>query len=135
MFASVKQIYAILLSVWISLISFFPKTDVCYLFDFGTLAEHYEEHRQNENIDFWQFLCLHYTHTEHQKQDQNHKKLPFHHQHAECVGSIILPVADFEINQKVFPIAQAKNYSAWQSFYCFQPTNENFQPPRQRQNA
>jgi hypothetical protein len=131
----VKQIYAILLSVWISLISFFPKTDTSYLWDFSNLLKHFQEHQNKENIDFWQFLWLHYADTEHPKQDQNHKKLPFHHQHAECVGSIILPVADFEINQKVFPIAQAKNYSAWQSFYCFQPTNENFQPPRQRQNA
>lgn len=125
-----KQYVAILLSFWIVFISLFPKADTCYLFDFGTLAEHFEEHQAHENLDFWQFLWLHYAQTEHRNQDQNHKHLPFQHHHAECVSLIMLSHLSFEIKNPIQPIAQVKNYLDWQSFYHFQIADENFQPPR-----
>ncbi|GAB4127527.1 MAG: hypothetical protein OHK0045_17230 [Raineya sp.] len=112
------------------LISFFPKTDTCYLFDFGTLAEHFQEHQKQENIDFWQFLWLHYAHTEHQNQDHKHKNLPLQHHHAECVSVVVQPTITLEVRKQYLPAIQVQNYIYWQSFYQFQLTNENFQPPR-----
>lgn len=126
-----KSNSAIFLSLWITLISFFPKTDTCHLLDFGVLAEHFQEHRQKDSINIWQFLWLHYAHTEHRKQDQNHKQLPLQHHHAECISLIIYPNASFEINHTpIIPTIQAPSYISWQSFYYFQLTKENFQPPR-----
>lgn len=112
------------------LISFFPKTDASYLLDLETLANHYQEHRKQEPIDFWHFLWLHYAHTEHQNQDQNHKQLPLQHHHTECVSLIIISAPAFEIKNNPQTTLQVPNYFDWQSFYHFQLTKEDFQPPR-----
>jgi hypothetical protein len=125
-----KQCVAILLSLWIGLISFFPKTDASYLLDFETLANHFQEHQKRDNIDFWQFLWLHYARTEHQTQDQNHKQLPLQHHHTECVSLTIIATPTFEIKNDPQVAIEIQNYLDWQSFYHFQLTKEDFQPPR-----
>lgn len=124
-----KQYAAILLSIWVMLISFFPKADSRYLSDFSTLFKHFQEHQAQEGIDFWQFLRLHYSHTKHQSQDENHRKLPLQHHHAECVSFIVV-YPFFEINNSPQKPLHIRNYTDWQSFYHFQLTDENFQPPR-----
>lgn len=129
-FAFMKEIVTILLSLWISLTAFLPKSDIHYLGDMSNLLKHFQEHQAQENLDFWQFLWLHYANTRHQKQDQNHKHLPLHHHHAECVSLIVLPYTSFEIQKQIQPINQIKNYLDWQSFYRFQLTKEDVQPPR-----
>ncbi len=126
-----KQIATILLSLWISLTAFLPKSDTHYLGDMSNLLKHFAEHQRQENISFWQFLWLHYTHTEHQKQDsKKHKNLPLQCHHTECASLIILSHTSFEIQKQIQPINQIKNYLDWQSFYHFQIADESFQPPR-----
>ena len=112
------------------LISFLPKTDTSYLFDFEALVEHFQEHNKKENIDFWRFFLLHYTQHQHKTKDESHKQLPLQHHHVECVSFIVLPNPYFAMNTPIAAIAERQNYIIWQSFYCFQLSNENFQPPR-----
>lgn len=129
-FAFVKHIATILLSLWISLTAFLPKSDTHCLGDMGNLLKHFAEHQRQENISFWQFLWLHYTHTEHQKQDQKHKNLPFHHLHAECVHLAVLSFVYLEIIPYNPPTPLKEKYFDCPTFYHFQPIDESFQPPK-----
>ncbi|MCS6794693.1 MAG: hypothetical protein NZ516_01905 [Raineya sp.] len=125
-----KRLASILFAVWITLTGFFPKADTDYLADIGSLISHFQEHTQQENISFWHFLWLHYTQTEHQKQDHKHRNLPFHHSHAECSHVAILPVSNLEFLPCFLSLPIEKNYFDLPSLYCFQFIDENFQPPR-----
>lgn len=49
---------------------------VVELFKLPALMEHFEQHQlQNETLNFWDFLILHYAHSN--SEEKEHQKLPF----------------------------------------------------------
>jgi hypothetical protein len=114
------------------IISLFPKTDVCHLVDIPTLVEHYQEHQTQKEISFWQFITMHYTHSEHQKEEPSkHKHLPLQHHHVECCSILVLEAKTFNLywinKQSVEKIIVFANT---QDLYYFQPLKGIFQPPK-----
>lgn len=127
-----KHLSIILLSLWMTIISLFPKTDVCYLVDMPTLVEHYQEHQKTDNLSFWQFIVMHYTHSEHKSQEhEKHKHLPFQHHHVECCSVLVLETKSLQIHRSYsLSIEKTLIFPNRQDLYHYQPLKGIFQPPK-----
>ena len=78
-----KQFLTHILSLYFLAISFLPNNGVVELFKAGNLVRHFAHHQtvHKENINFLEFLVLHYLDTEHLKKDAHeHTDLPFQNQ-------------------------------------------------------
>lgn len=114
------------------IISLFPKTDVCHLVDIPTLMEHYQEHQTQKPVSFWQFIVMHYTQSDHKKEEPSkHKHLPFQHHHVECCSILALESRSLQISYIYNKsIEQIQNFPNTQDLYYFQPLKGIFQPPK-----
>jgi hypothetical protein len=75
-----KKLLTYILSLYFLAISLLPNSGVVELFKAGNLVKHFTHHQveHQENINFIEFLVLHYLDREHQKKDAHeHTDLPF----------------------------------------------------------
>lgn len=121
---------AILLSCWLSLLSFFPKTDFQHIADISFLIQHYQEHQQSQAISFWEYLVIHYTQNPHSKEEKHkHKQLPLQHQHLDFQASFTVPELPI-LNLPTFYPQHKRFFSERKHFYHFTNLKGIFQPPK-----
>lgn len=99
------------LALWLMLLALLPGMDGRELTKLGTLAAHYQEHRnENQQLDWWAYLALHYLDAEHQAEhrQENPCNLPFHQAHA--AAPVMLPAVGLVLRSLVVPLrAQHQN--------------------------
>jgi len=86
------------LALWLMLLALLPGMDGRELAKLGTLAAHYQEHRsENQTLDWWSYLALHYLDAEHQQEHRQEKpcNLPFHQAHV--AAPVVLPPVGIEL--------------------------------------
>jgi hypothetical protein len=86
------------LALWLALLALVPGMDGRELTKLSTLAAHYQEHRnENQQLDWWGYLALHYLDAEHQAEhrQENPCNLPFHQAHA--AAPVMLPSVGIEL--------------------------------------
>lgn len=85
-----KKLLTYILCLHFLAISFLPSGGVVELFKAGNLLKHFTHHQveHGENINFIEFLVLHYLNEEHQKKDfHEHTDLPFQNQGSHAFTS------------------------------------------------
>ncbi|MBK9196595.1 MAG: hypothetical protein IPO17_16745 [Flavobacteriales bacterium] len=100
--------YALMLHV---LLSTWAPGGLAELFRLPSLGDHYAEHfaESGGTMSWADFLVLHYTDPEHQRQDpSHHESLPFHHP-VLASPSYVAPVAStFAVQLEELPVGQAR---------------------------
>lgn len=72
----IKKIVIIFFSLQVG----FSNSILFEVFTIPYLIEHYKEHSDSNAVDFVEFIKLHYSETEHQKEhNSKHDSLPFYH--------------------------------------------------------
>lgn len=134
-----KKLLTHILLLYFLAINFLPNGGVVELFKAGNLLRHFTHHQvvHVENINFIEFLVLHYLDTEHQKKDAHeHADLPFQNQgnlaFTTGLSFVFLPPHHFSWNFNVYSIQNIVNQgvsnqnSILSSFHL-----SIWQPPRQ----
>ncbi|SFF36409.1 hypothetical protein [Thermoflexibacter ruber] len=131
-----KKFFALVLSLHFLAISFLPNDGVLELFKVSHLIKHFTHHQvvHQEDIDFLEFLTLHYLDPVHQQKDAHeHTDLPFQSsvQHISHVHFVFLPPPSFAWSMEWEDFPTIKSYkTTYQESYFSAFHLSIWQPPR-----
>ncbi|MCX8081117.1 MAG: hypothetical protein N3F09_07780 [Bacteroidia bacterium] len=95
------------------------------------LIDHYYEHLEKNNLDFIDFLSLHYNNPIHEKSNEEHHHLPLKHDNECCLLSVKIHYSLPTCFYKYHLAPEIHKYIVIEGFnYFFNLTSNIWNPPR-----
>jgi hypothetical protein len=129
------KITVFFLALHLFVVSLLPNNNVFELQKLGNLLLHFEHHLtvHQENIDFIDFIALHYFNAEHQQKDHaEHENLPFHQHENTPITKIFFyaPQIVFEVIAIFATFIPEKKHSFFLQSLLPRLSFDIWQPPK-----